>query len=175
MWMAWLRVRFPRRESRQTLRPSGRHLDGGGAVEGAEAVACREAGDVAGDADDRGGHDRAHSEDVDDGGAGRRDDLLEPLRGLGELAVDAAEILEELAGKLDPSSGDGAVGLNASEQRSGFTCIDLVGNAASDEVAQHGVESADHLSAADRQVPMPPRPQLHHRGVILDTHLLRRR
>jgi hypothetical protein len=33
------------------LAPAGGHLDGGGAVERGEAVACREAGDVAGDAD----------------------------------------------------------------------------------------------------------------------------
>jgi hypothetical protein len=42
----------------------GGHLDGGGAVEGAEAVPAREAEDITGDADHRGGHHRADAEDL---------------------------------------------------------------------------------------------------------------
>ena len=89
---------------------------GCGAVEGGEAVAGREAGDVAGDADDGGGHDRADPEDVDDGGARRGDHLLEPLLRLGELAVDAAQVVEQLVGELDAGGGDRAVGLDVGEQ-----------------------------------------------------------
>jgi hypothetical protein len=74
-------------------------------------------------------------EDVDGGGAGRGDHLLEPLPRLCDLAVDAAEVLKELLGKLDTSGSDGIVGLDASKQLKRCTCIDLVGNAAGDEVA----------------------------------------
>ena len=49
--------------------------------------------------------------------------------------------------------------------------VDLVGDAAGDEVAQHRVQPAGDLGAGARQVPVTSRPQLHHRGVILDADL----
>ncbi len=53
--------------------------------------------------------------------------------------------------------------------------VDLVRDAAGDQVAQHGVQPAGHLCAGAGQVPVASRPQLHHRRVILDADLLRRR
>jgi len=57
--MAWPVRRLPRRDSRQALTAARGHLDGRGAVVGGEVVPVREPGDVAGLADDGGGHDGA--------------------------------------------------------------------------------------------------------------------
>jgi hypothetical protein len=67
--MAWLRGAVPSAGEPPDLTASGGHVDGGGAVERSEAVAGRDAGDVAGDADHRRGHEGADAEDIDGGGA----------------------------------------------------------------------------------------------------------
>jgi hypothetical protein len=61
MWMAWLRRRCPRRDSR-------RHLDRRGAVIGGEAITAGEAGHVDDAADHHGGDDRADAEDLGEAG-----------------------------------------------------------------------------------------------------------
>jgi hypothetical protein len=58
MWMAWLRRRLPRRDSRKILRRPGGYLDRCGAVVGGEGVTAGEAGHIADVTDDGGGDDR---------------------------------------------------------------------------------------------------------------------
>ncbi len=92
------------------------------------------------------------AEDVDDAGAGRYDHLLEALLRLGDLAVDSAQVIEELLGELDAGGGHGAVGLDLGEQERRLVGVDLVRDAASDQVAQHRVQAAGDLGAGARQV-----------------------
>jgi hypothetical protein len=75
------------------LATSRRHLDGGGAVEGGEAIPAGEAGDIAGDAHHRGGHHGADTEDLGGRGLRRGHDRGQALLGLGPLSVDTAQVL----------------------------------------------------------------------------------
>lgn len=96
MWVAWFNVRFPRRDSRCTVRPDDENSIGAvphvvGAVPGR-----REATDVAGVIDDRRVEDRADPVHVDERGAGGLhgvgDALLGPLR----PHVEQLDLLERL-------------------------------------------------------------------------------
>ena len=102
----------------------------------------REARDVAGDAHDVGGHDGSNTEYVDGRGAGGGDDLGEALLRIGELAVDATKVVEELLGKLEAGGRHRGVRLDVGQQQSRFLGVDLLGNAAGDQLAQHGMQPA---------------------------------
>ncbi len=134
MWMAWLRMRFPRRESRHTFRPPEDTSMGAVPLKAAKRsrVGKRAMSPVT---PDGGSHDRTDPEDVDGGRAGRGDHLLEPLLRLGELAVDPTQVIEELLGELDTGGGHRAVGFHLGQQQRCFFGVDLVGNAAGDQVA----------------------------------------
>src|SRR5690348_11315262 len=100
MWMAWLRRRLPRRDSRRALPAAGGYLDRRGAVIRGEPIPARKAGHLADVADDRGGDDRAHPEQPGQAGAGRPDRLSELLSRLTDPDVDAAQVLGEFGGEL---------------------------------------------------------------------------
>jgi hypothetical protein len=87
--------------------------------------------------------------------------------------VDTAQVIYQLVSKLDAGGGHRRIGLDVGQPRGRLFRIDLVGNTASDQVAQHRVQSTGDLSAGARQVAVTARPQLHHRGVVLAADLLR--
>jgi hypothetical protein len=63
-------------------------------------AAAREAGGVAGAADDGGGDDRADADHPGQAGAGRPDCRDELALGIAQLGVDAAQVLEKRRGEL---------------------------------------------------------------------------
>lgn len=101
---------------------------------------------------------RPDAEDADGRGARRDDDLLEAFLRLGHLPVDAAKVVEELGRQFDTSRRNGAVGLYLGQQRGRFLGVDLVGDAARDQLAQHRVEPTGDPGATARQVPLTLRP-----------------
>ncbi len=151
--------------------PSGGHLDGGGAVAGGETVAAGEPRDVASVADHGAGDDRAHAEDLGDGGAAGPDRCGQLLPGLAPLGIEVAQVIEELAGELTAGLGNGAGRRDRSQDAGGLACGDFLAEAARQQLAQHGVEPAGDLVAGPRQVPVPLGPHLQNRGVIAGCHL----
>ena len=81
-----------------------------------EAVAAGEAGDIGGDAHDGGSHDGTDAEDVDDARSRSGDDLFEAFLVLGDLGVDAAQVVEELVRELYTGGGHGSAWFHVRQQ-----------------------------------------------------------
>ena len=86
---------------------------------------------------------------------------------LAQLAVEAAQVGQELAGELVPGPGDRAGRRDLAEDASGLSCGDLLGDAAGDQAAQHRVQAAGDLRAAAGQVTPALGPDLQHRRVVI--------
>ena len=86
---------------------------------------------------------------------------------LAQLAVEAAQVGQELAGELVPGPGDRAGRRDLAEDASGLSCGDLLGDAAGDQAAQHRVQAAGDLVPGPAQVPVPLGPHRQHRRVVL--------
>ena len=85
--------------------PSTRgHLDGSSAVVGGELVPAGEPGDVTGVPDQRTGDYRADPEHLGERGARGGDGHLDALFGLSQLAVEMADVCQELEGQLVASA-----------------------------------------------------------------------
>jgi hypothetical protein len=77
-----------------------RHPGRGGAVAGGEVIAAGEPGHAGDVADHCAGVDRAEAEDLGEAGARRSDGRGQFLLGIAELGIQAAQVLQELAGQL---------------------------------------------------------------------------
>ena len=133
-------------------------------------VPGREAGDVADVADHGGSDDRSDPEHLGQrrlGGGDRRGD---PSAGLAALDIEADQVGDELAGELVSGRRDGTLWFDVCEQIGGLSWADLTGDAASDEVAQHGVQPAGDPGVLAGEVAVTLGPHLHHRRVILGLH-----
>ena len=88
------------------------------------------------------------------------------------LGIQVAHVLEELSGELGAGQFDGAGGGDLPEDPSGLSREgDLLGGAAGDEVAEHGVQPAGDLVTQPGQVAVPLGPYLQHRRVVLGGYL----
>ena len=85
-----------------------------------------------------------------------------------ELAVDAAQVGDQLGGERVAGGRDRAVGLELVEQTGGLSCADLAGNPPGDSSHSTACSRQASLGAVPGQVTVTFRPHLHHRGVILD-------
>jgi hypothetical protein len=112
------------------LARAGGDLDRRGPVVGGEGVPAAEAGHIADVADDRSGDDRPDSEQPGQAGPGRG--------GGGELTAGGRDRLRRC---------------DRSEDLCGLACGDRLGDAAGNQLAQHGVQPADDLGAGAAQVP----------------------
>ena len=139
---------------------SRRHFDRGGAVVGSELVSAGEAGDVGDVAEDGGGDDRADTEDAGHGAAGGADGGRDRLPGLGQHAVQAAQVSGELGGDLVPGGRDRPGRRVGLEQGGGCGRGDGFGHPAGDDLAERSVQPAGRLAAQPGQVAVPLRPDL---------------
>jgi hypothetical protein len=126
-----------------------------------------EAGHGADVADDRGGDDRADAEQPGQAGAGRGDRGGELLAGLADPGVDAAQVLDEVGGEFAAGYRYRVLRCDHLQQVRGVSCGDRLGNAARNQLAQHRVQPAGHLSAGTAQVLVAFGPHLQHRGVVI--------
>ena len=147
------------------------HLDRCGAVVRGEVIPAGEPGHVDDIADHRAGVDRTEAEDLGERGARGPDGRGQLLAGVAELGVQAAQVLQELAGQLAARGPDRAGRRDLLQDGGGLSCGDLLGDAAGDEVAQYRVEPAGDLVTGAGQVTVPFGPHLQHRRVILRHHL----
>jgi hypothetical protein len=145
MWMAWLSLRLPRSDSPVDLLLARGHLDRGGAVVGSEVAPGREPGHGDDIADDRGGDHRTDSEHAGHGGAGGLDRGGQFLLHLAPLAVQMAQIGQQLGGELTARLAGRACGPDLGEDLSSPACGDLLGNSTGDQLAQHRVQPAGDL------------------------------
>jgi hypothetical protein len=76
------------------LAGAGGHLDRRGAVVSSKVVPAGEAGHVPDVADDSRGDDRAYTEQAGQAGSGRLDRCGEPLPGLADPGIDAAQVFD---------------------------------------------------------------------------------
>ena len=74
---------------------------------------------------------------------------------------------EELGGELAAGRGDGPGRRDRFQDAGGLSCGDLLGDAAGDQLAQHGVQPAGDLGAGPAQVPVALGPHLQHRRVVV--------
>ena len=79
---------------------------------------------------------------------------VEPLPGVAQLGINAAQVLQELGGELAAGHRDGAGRLDLLQEHGGLSCGDLLGDAARDQLAEHGVQPAGDLGAGAAQVPV---------------------
>jgi len=167
MWMAWLRRRFPRLLSRQILRWPEDTSIGAVPLTGGEVIAAGEAGHVAGGADHDGRHDRAHAEDLGKGGARCGDRHGQLLFGIAHLGAGAAQVLNERCGELAPGCLHRPRWRAGLQETSGVSGGESPGNAAGDQLTQHGMQPARDLGAGAAQIPVAPGPYLQHCRVII--------
>lgn len=140
-------MRFPRRDSRHTLRPPEDTSTGAVPLNAAKRsrVANRAMSPVM--PTTVAANHRPDAEDADGRGARRDDDLLEAFLRLGHLPVDAAKVVEELGRQFDTSRRNGAVGLYLGQQRGRFLGVDLVGRRP--RPARTAPRGADRRSGCD--------------------------
>ena len=98
MWMAWLSVRLPRRFKRCRILGPEDASTGAVAVVGGVPVSGGEPGDVAGVADDERSHDRAHTSDLEEGGAGGGHRLFDLSPVAVEVSVETPNVHKVLTG-----------------------------------------------------------------------------
>jgi hypothetical protein len=108
MWTAWLRRRFPRRDSRQVFRFPEDTSIGAVPLTGGEVVPAGEAGNISDVAGHGGGDHRPGAEDLGERGAGCPDRHGETLPGVAHLRVDPAQVAGELGGELAAGQRDGS-------------------------------------------------------------------
>jgi hypothetical protein len=85
------------------------------------------------------------------------------------MVINTAQILEQFVGQLQACLVDRVMSLDAGQHPGGLDRRYLLGKAAGDKVAEDRVQAADNAVTGAAQVPVPPDPDLHHRGVILDS------
>ena len=95
----------------------------------------------------------------------------ELLPGLADPGVDAAQVLDEGRGELAAGCRYRVRRCDRSEDLRGLACGDRLGDAARNQLAQHGMQPADDLGTAAAQVPVPLGPDLQHRRVIIGPDL----
>jgi hypothetical protein len=78
--------------------------------------------------------------------------------GVAQPGIDAAEVGDQLEGKLVSGRGHRPGGFDLVEQSGGLTCADLTGEVAGDQLAQYGVQPTSQPSAVPGQVTVTPRP-----------------
>ena len=114
-------------------------------------VAAREAGNVGDGADHGGSDDRACAEDFRERRPGRLDHHGQLLLRLTHLDAGAAKVFQELGSEL-ASRLNGPGRLSLLGHRGGFSCGYLFGDAAGDELAEHGAQAAGDLVACPAQI-----------------------
>jgi len=77
------------------------------------------------------------------------------------------QVIDEGRGELAAGGRDRVRRSDRSEGLRGLACGDRLGDAAGDQLAQHGVQPADDLGAGPAQVPVALGPDLQYRGVII--------
>jgi hypothetical protein len=85
---------------------------------------------------------------------------------LAQLGVNAAQVLQEVAGQLPAGQHDRARRDGLLQQACRAGCGDFLPHAAGDQLAQHRVQPAGNLVTGPGQVPVPPGPHLQHGRVI---------
>jgi len=161
-------VEMPVPASRQPVdrAVTGGRFDGCGAVVGGEVVMGRESANRADVADHGRRDDRAGAVDLRHGAAGCSDDLRQPTLGCAALFIDTSQVLQQLVGELEPRLSDRVGWVNACKHLGGLHSRYLLGEAASDEVAEQCVQATHDPVTGAAQVAVPANPDLHHRGVI---------
>jgi hypothetical protein len=133
-------------------------------------VSAGEACDITGVADYGAGDDRADTEDLGERGPARPDRRGQLLLRLAQLGIEAAQVTEELPGKLAAGLRDHAGRRDRIQDAGGLACGDFLAEASGHQFAQHRVQTAGDLVAGPGQIPVPFGPHLQHRGVVLGDH-----
>ena len=115
-------------------------------------VPARETGHVGDAADHGGSDDRACAEDLGERRPGRLDHHGQLLLRLTHLDAGAAKVFQELARELAAGRLNGPGRLSLLEHCGGFSCGYLFGDAAGDELAEHGVQAAGDLVSCPAQI-----------------------
>ena len=115
-------------------------------------VPARETGNVGDGADHGGSDDRACAEDLGERRPGRLDHPGQLLLRLTHLDAGAAKVFQELARELAAGRLNGPGRLSLLEHCGGFSCGYLFGDAAGDELAEHGVQAAGDLVSCPAQI-----------------------
>ena len=98
-------------------------------------IPAGEPGHVGDVADHGAGIDRAEPEDVGEAGARGPDGRSQLLLGVAKLGIQASQVFQELAGQLAARGADWAGRRDLLQDAGGLSCGDLLGDAASDQVA----------------------------------------
>jgi len=123
-------VAAPRQAEHLASPLSRGHLDRCGAVVGSEPIPAGKAADVGDVADDRGSDDRSDPEQASERRLGRLDGSGDPLFGVAQLVVEAAQVGDQLGSDGVSGCGNRTSRLELVEQTGGLSCADLTGEPA---------------------------------------------
>ena len=110
MYRAWLSLRSPDRDSRWRMTWPLEASSRGGAGVGGEGLLGRKPTDVADLAQEGGGHDRSHAEQLDQAGVGLGNRGLDAGLHGGDALLQLVDVGHELGGQLPAVDGLGAGG-----------------------------------------------------------------
>ena len=91
--------------------------------------------------------------------------------GVAHLGAGAAQVLQQDRGELAPGCLHRPRWRAGLQETSGVSGGDSPGNAAGDQLTQHGMQPARDLGAGAAQIPVAPGPHLQHRRMIIGPHL----
>ncbi len=121
-------------------------------------------------ADEDGGHDGAHPEELSEGGLGRGHRVGDATLRFPHLGVEATQVVEVLEGQGVVGGLDGRGGPDAVEQALGARGVDFIGDTASYEFTQQGVQATGDTVAGSAQVAVALGQEAQHADVVASSH-----